>query len=181
LDDFQLLKAIDFAAQKHRDQRRKGRAASPYINHPIAVVSILAEVGGIQDRTVLIAAILHDTIEDTDTTADELSHNFGEHISRLVQEVTDDKSLPKEKRKELQIKHAPGLSHEATLIKLSDKIHNTGEIANDPPPDWPLERRLEYISWAESVIGNCPRVNRKLEQKFSSVIEEARSKIQTSF
>ena len=135
MDVFQLLKAIDFAARKHRDQRRKGRAASPYINHPISVSNILAEVGEIQDRTVLIAAILHDTIEDTGTTADELSHHFGEHICRLVREVTDDKSLPKARRKELQIEHAPGLSHKATLIKLGDKIHNTGEIVNDPPPD----------------------------------------------
>ena len=174
-----LIRAIDFAARKHREQRRKGAAGSPYINHPIAVANILVEIGEVHDTTVLTAAILHDTIEDTETTAAELSHHFGEAVSVLVQEVTDDKSLPKARRKELQIQHAPGFSPEATLIKLGDKIHNVGEIANDPPPDWPLERRLEYLAWADSVIENAPAANANLELKFALVLAEARKKVES--
>ena len=174
VDNIKLLKAIEFAAEKHRDQRRKNSVVSPYINHPIAVANILARIGEVQNYTVLSAAILHDTVEDSDTTASELSRYFGEPVSRLVQEVTDDKSLPKAKRKELQIEHAPNLSAGAVLIKLGDKIHNVSEIANDPPPHWPLERRVEYVSWAESVIANCPRVNQRLEQEFKTVARAAR-------
>jgi guanosine-3',5'-bis(diphosphate) 3'-pyrophosphohydrolase len=174
VENGKLLKAIEFAAQRHRDQRRKNSVESPYINHPIAVANILAQIGEVQSDAVLAAAILHDTIEDTDTTATELSRYFGESVSRLVKEVTDDKSLPKAKRKELQIEHAPDLSVGAVLIKLGDKIHNVGEIANDPPPHWPLERRVEYVSWAESVIANCPRVNQRLEQEFESVARAAK-------
>ena len=162
-----LIKAIDFAARKHLEQHRKGAAGSPYINHPSAVANILVEIGEV-----------HDTIEDTETTAAELSHHFGEAVSVLVQEATDDKSLPKARRKELQIQHAPELSPEATLIKLGDKIHNVGEIANDPPPDWPLERRLEYLAWGDSVIENVPAANANLELKFASVLAEARKKVE---
>ena len=131
-----LIKAIDFAARKHREQRRKGAAGSPYINPPIAVANILVEIGEVHDTTVLTAAILHDTIEDTETTAAELSHHFGEAVSVLVQEVTDDKSLPKARCKELQIQHAPGsrqrrhssnsATKSTTLAKSPTIRHRTG-------------------------------------------------------
>ena len=76
-----ILRAIDFAARKHRDQRRKDEEASPYINHPISVSLLLADIGGIADAEVLSAAILHDTLEDTDTTTEELEAVFGMRIA----------------------------------------------------------------------------------------------------
>ena len=139
-----ILRAIDFAARKHRDQRRKDEEASPYINHPIAVSLLLADIGGIADGEVLSAAILHDTLEDTDTTPEELEAAFGMRICKLVQEVTDDKKLPKAKRKELQIEHAAQLSPDAVLIKLGDKISNVFDVTHSPPADWNIERRREY-------------------------------------
>src|SRR5437868_2489590 len=117
-----LLDAASFAAKKHRDQRRKGSDAEPYINHPLEVTNLLANVGKITDYDILIAAILHDTIEDTETTKEELTERFGETVCSYVLEVTDDKSLEKHVRKQLQIEHAPHLSHGAKQIKLCDKI-----------------------------------------------------------
>src|SRR5262249_43597128 len=127
-----LLQAIDFAAQKHSGQRRKSADAAPYINHPLRVARLLAEVGGVEDEEVLIAAVLHDTLEDTPTPPDELEAAFGPAVRRLVQEVTDDKSLPKAERKRLQVAHAPGLSPGAALIKLADKIANVHDLAHAP-------------------------------------------------
>ncbi len=119
----ELLSALDFAAQRHSTQRRKDPAETPYINHVIEVATILAR-NGVTDRTALLAAILHDTIEDTNTTADELAELFGPEVRDVVLEVTDDKSLPKKVRKELQVAHAPTLSRAARLVKLGDKISN---------------------------------------------------------
>ena len=169
-----ILRAVDFAARKHRDQRRKDKEASPYINHPIAVSLVLAETGGIADVAVLSAAILHDTLEDTDTTSEELEAAFGVRIRKLVEEVTDDKSLPKAKRKELQIAHAAQLSPDAVLIKLGDKISNVLDVMHSPPADWNLERRREYLDWAEAVVRNCRKVNAALEQHFSHMLAEGR-------
>ena len=169
-----ILRAIDFAARKHRDQRRKDEEASPYINHPITVSLLLAEIGGITDAEVLSAAILHDTLEDTDTTREELEAAFGTRVRKLVEEVTDDKSLPRTKRKELQIAHASHLSPDAVLIKLGDKISNVLDVTHSPPANWTLERRREYLDWAEAVVKNCRKVNAALEQHFSQVLDEGR-------
>jgi guanosine-3',5'-bis(diphosphate) 3'-pyrophosphohydrolase len=119
-----LLKAVQFAAVKHQTQRRKDVEASPFINHPIEVAHLLADVGGITDVATLVAAILHDTIEDTETTPGELEEQFGPVVRNVVEEVTDDKTLGKAVRKELQIEHAPTLSRRAKAIKLADKIAN---------------------------------------------------------
>ena len=119
-----VLKALEFAAHKHRDQRRKDPAASPYINHPIALANVLVNEGGVTDVEVLAAALLHDTVEDTATTPEELEEQFGARIARIVAEVTDDKALPKAERKRLQVVHAAELSREAKLVKLADKICN---------------------------------------------------------
>ena len=119
-----LLKALAFAAHKHRDQRRKDADASPYINHPIALADVLVNEGGVTDFEVLCAALLHVTVEDTATTHEELVDAFGSRIARIVAEVTDDKRLPKAERKRLQIEHAPKISHEAKLVKLADKLVN---------------------------------------------------------
>ena len=169
-----IFAALHFAADKHRDQRRKGECASPYINHPIEVAELLVRVGGVTDASVLQAAVLHDTLEDTETTAGELSARFGPAVRRLVCEVTDDKSLPKEERKRLQIVHAPTLSAPARLIKLADKICNVRDISMKPPRDWSMERRVEYLAWAERVVAGCRGVNAGLEQEFDEALTEAR-------
>ena len=136
-----VFDALQFAARKHRDQRRKDPEASPYINHPIALANILWVGGGIDDPNVICAALLHDTVEDTETTEAELVERFGRKIASIVMEVTDDKSLEKAERKRLQVEHAPTLSREAKLVKLADKISNVRDVASAPPSDWPLERR----------------------------------------
>ena len=173
-----ILKAAHFAAQKHTDQRRKDEDASPYINHPISVAKIISEIGNVEDPEVLAAALLHDTIEDTKTTPEELIDNFGERVCSLVQEVTDDKSLPKMERKQRQIEHAKEISEGAALIKLGDKISNVTDITNTPPIDWDSNRRLEYFEWAEKVINNCPKVNTSLEKYFKYSIQKGREKLQ---
>jgi guanosine-3',5'-bis(diphosphate) 3'-pyrophosphohydrolase len=169
-----LLKAIEFAAHKHRSQRRKSGEAVPYINHPITVARLLAEVGGIEDEDVLVAAVLHDTLEDTATTRDELEAAFGPVVLHLVDEVTDDKSLPKAQRKRLQVTHAPGLSTGAALIKLADKIANVHDLSHAPPEDWSQDQIREYLDWAEEVVGKCPDVNRALRARFAEVVREGR-------
>ena len=173
-----ILKAADFAAYKHRNQKRKDEEKTPYINHPIAVAKIISEIGNIEDPEILAAALLHDTIEDTKTTPEELIENFGERVCHLVQEVTDDKTLPKLERKQRQIDHAKEISEDAALIKLGDKISNVMDITNTPPTDWGSNRRLEYFDWAEKVINNCPKVNKKLENHFKNIIQRGREKLQ---
>jgi guanosine-3',5'-bis(diphosphate) 3'-pyrophosphohydrolase len=147
-----LLTALQFSAENHRDQRRKGAEASPYVNHPIEVSAILANIGEVRDVRLLAAAALHDTLEDTLTTPDELERHFGRTVRLLVQEVTDDKSLPKDQRKRLQIEHAPHLSRGAKLIKLADKVCNVKDVTENPPASWSLERRRAYLDWAENVV-----------------------------
>ena len=162
----QIIKAISFAAEKHRNQRRKDADASPYINHPIALANVLANEAGITDEPVLIAAILHDTIEDTETSAEELACFFGEEIMTIVFEVTDDQALPKAERKHLQIVHAPTISEKAKLVKLADKICNVRDISVNPPTFWGMERRLAYFDWAKAVIDGLRGSHPQLEYLF---------------
>ena len=167
-----LFKALAFAAHKHRDQRRKDAEASPYINHPIALAEVLTGEGGVTDSAVLAAALLHDTIEDTATTLEELREHFGARIAGMVAEVTDDKDLPKVERKRLQIEHAAGISPGAKLVKLADKICNLRDVAGRPPAKWDLERRREYFEWAKRVIDGLRGVPgdsmRRLEAAFDA-------------
>ena len=169
-----VLKAAKFAALKHRDQRRKDVESSPYIIHPISVALVIADIGGIEEPEILTAALLHDTLEDTDTSVSELDEIFGETVREYVEEVTDDKSLPKEERKQKQIEHAATLSKGATLIKLGDKISNVSDVTHSPPAGWDTERRKKYLDWAEAVINNCPKVNNALEEHFSEVLSNGR-------
>lgn len=171
-----LLEAASFAAKKHRYQKRKGSDAEPYINHPLEVANLLANVGNVKDYDVLIAAILHDTIEDTETTKEELTERFGETICGYVLEVTDDKTLPKAKRKQLQIEHAPHLSHGAKQIKLADKISNITDVTNNPPRDWSPERRMEYVIWGENVVAGLRGANTRLEKHFDTLVAIAKRK-----
>ena len=166
-----LLKAIEFAALKHRDQRRKDQDASPYINHPIALATLLANTGGVDDLVVLQAAILHDTIEDTQTTYEELVKEFGQQVADVVMEVTDDKNLLKHQRKQMQVDHAPKKSRKAALVKLADKTCNLRDIAMSPPADWTLARRQEYFDWAKKVVDGLPKVNDAMEKAFEDAMK----------
>jgi GTP diphosphokinase / guanosine-3',5'-bis(diphosphate) 3'-diphosphatase len=172
-----FLKAVKFSAFKHSNQRRKDADASPYINHPIAVAELLWNVGEVRDMNKLVAALLHDTLEDTDTKPEEIASLFGNDVLSLVQEVTDDKSLPKAERKRLQIMNAPHKSLGAKQIKLGDKISNLLDIISSPPADWSLERRIEYLDWAEKVVQGLRGANPKLEARFDRVLEDARERL----
>jgi (p)ppGpp synthase/HD superfamily hydrolase len=173
----ELLDALLFAARKHRAQRRKDEEASPYINHPIEVAQLLATVGEVTDLATLQAAILHDTLEDTDATADEIDERFGPRVLALVRELSDDKSLPKQVRKELQVKHAATASHGAKLVKLGDKISNVRDMAHSPPRDWPLERQREYLTWCARVVDGCRGANPALEARFDEVLRDGRVRL----
>lgn len=161
-----LARALDFAARAHSDQRRKGKAAEPYINHVAEVALLLAEATDGADPQLVAAGILHDTIEDTGTSFEQLSEVFGQEVAALVQEVTDDKRLPKESRKLLQIERAPYKSARAKLIKIADKISNLRSLTQSPPADWPTERQLAYIEWASDVVAGCRGVNAYLDDLF---------------
>jgi len=167
-----LLKAISFAADKHRNQKRKDQEASPYINHPIAVATVLADEGNVYDDSILMAAILHDTVEDTETTFEELESVFGVDVAGIVRELTDDKSLPKAVRKELQIEHAAHASPHAQQVKIADKICNIRDILQSPPHDWSAERKREYLEWATKVVTGCRGVNPGLDTVYDKTIAE---------
>ena len=169
-----ILKAAHFAAKKHRDQRRKDKHASPYIIHPISVALAIAQIGRVDDPEILAAALLHDTLEDTKTEPEELEAEFGKKVCEYVLDVTDDKTLPKDERKRRQIEHAKKISKGAALIKLGDKISNVTDVTNNPPADWDINRRKEYLDWAEKVIENCPKVNDRMENKFQEIIKQGR-------
>ncbi|MCP5160834.1 MAG: HD domain-containing protein [Hahellaceae bacterium] len=166
-----ILKALAFAAHKHRDQRRKDAGASPYINHPIALADVLVNRGKIEDPLVICAALLHDTVEDTETTTDELQHEFGHAIASIVLEVTDDKRLPKAERKRLQIEHAPHMSDAAKLVKLADKICNLADISLTPPKDWDLPRKQAYFDWARQVVDGVRGIHPELEAIFDEIYQ----------
>jgi guanosine-3',5'-bis(diphosphate) 3'-pyrophosphohydrolase len=168
-----LFKALSFSAEKHTKQRRKDIDKTPYINHPISLANILAQRWVI-DENVLCAAILHDTIEDTETTVDELQEHFGEKITSIVLEVTDDKSLEKSVRKQKQVEHAATISHEAKLVKLADKIANITDIINTPPADWSSDRKKEYFEWAKAVVDNLRGAHQGLEKDFDELINKAK-------
>src|SRR5450759_2897252 len=164
-----IIKALAFAAHKHRDQRRKDVKASPYINHPIALADVLCNEGGITDENVQCTALLHDTVEDTETTPEELTQVFGKAISDLVMELTDDKALPKADRKRLQLEHAAHASHQAKLVKLADKISNLREIVTSPPDGWDFRRKQEYFDWAKAVVDQVRGTNANLERIFDAI------------
>ena len=161
-----ILRALEFAAHKHRDQRRKDAQASPYINHPIALANVLVRDGGIDDPVVIAAALLHDTVEDTQTTTQELRQAFGDKVASIVGEVTDDKNLLKAERKRLQVEHAAKISPEAKLVKLADKICNVRDVAFHPPAKWDLARRREYFDWAKAVVDRMRGTHPALERMF---------------
>ena len=161
-----LAEAYHFAAAKHVAQRRKGEAEEPYVNHLTEVAELVARATRGEDVDVIVAAVLHDTVEDTETTFAEIADRFGPRVAGLVAEVTDDKTLPKAVRKRLQIEHAAHASPGAKLIKLADKTSNLRAMAFSPPKGWPPERRAEYLDWAAQVVAGCRGANAWLESQF---------------
>jgi len=177
------MDATYFAAQRHRHQTRKGKERIPYINHPVRVALVLTECGE-TDFDLLSAAVLHDVIEDTAKDKQEIEklscqikERYGETVLSVVLEVTDDKSLPVEERKRLQVMHTPTLSDRAKKLKIADKISNIQDIAVDPPEDWPVQRKLDYLNWAKNVVEGAKGINNKLDRYFDRVYTEVHSKL----
>lgn len=172
-DISKFIKALNFSAYKHRSQKRKSIEEIPYINHPLRVAEILWEEGDIRNMDIIIAGILHDTIEDTGTKAEEITALFGETVTGYVLEVTDDRSLSKEERKKMQIEHAANISFEAKQIKLADKIANIYDVGINPP-NWTVERKKQYLEWADLVVSELKGANPKLEALFYKILEESK-------
>lgn len=170
-DIHRIFDALAFAAQKHQFQCRKDHEQTPYIIHPIGVAYNLISIGYVRDPDILIAALLHDTVEDTPTTFDEIEQMFGLRVALFIREVTDDKSLPKHVRKQLQIDDAPGKSGGAAQIKLADKLYNLNDLSNAAPLDWDEERMDAYFRWAKAVVDNLPWVNSFLKKAVDEIIE----------
>ena len=167
-----LLRATNFAAIAHSQTRRKGAAQEPYIEHLIEVTEILADCGGACDSVLLQAAMLHDTLEDTDVTEAELARRFGAPVAVVVAELTDNTALPKEERKRLQVKNAPALSDRGRQIKIADKISNLRGLIVSPPERWDFERKMRYFSWSEDVVAGCRGVNPALDALFDEICAE---------
>jgi guanosine-3',5'-bis(diphosphate) 3'-pyrophosphohydrolase len=171
------MRAASFAAKKHSGQKRKGSDGEPYINHPLEVASILINIGGVDDVDVITAGLLHDTVEDCGVSYEEIAGNFGTAVADYVSEVTDDKSLPKAERKQLQVEHAPHLSHGAKQIKLADKMSNIRDVTDHPPEGWDLQRRREYVEWGENVVSGLRGANPAMEASFDELVAESKSEL----
>jgi (p)ppGpp synthase/HD superfamily hydrolase len=168
-----VMRAADAAARWHVHQRRKGSAQEPYINHLLEVASLVAQASDGTDADVVIAALLHDAIEDQNVTSETIASEFSKHVANIVVEVTDNKSLPKKERKRLQIENAPKKSREAKLIKLADKTSNVRAVTISPAIGWPVQRRLDYIDWAKQVVAGLRGSSPLLEQQFDDAVEQA--------
>jgi GTP diphosphokinase / guanosine-3',5'-bis(diphosphate) 3'-diphosphatase len=171
-----LLRALDYAADRHRNQRRKDLGQTPYVNHLIAVADLLANVGGVSDPAVLAAAVLHDVVEDAGVTNAEVERLFGPDVAALVAEVTDDKSLDKQERKRRQVEHAPHLTLRAKLIKMADKIANVTDVIQRPPATWNRRRCTEYLAWSAEVVAGCRGANAGLERRFDEALEQGQAR-----
>ena len=167
-----VLKAAHFAAEKHSGQRRKGATAEPYINHPLEVAELVSGALAEPDTNLVIAALLHDTIEDAGVTKEELAQAFGADVAELVAELTDDKSLPRAERKRLQVVNAPKKSVRAAVVKIADKMSNLRGILSSPPTDWSVQRRREYFDWARQVVDALTLPNQKLKAEFDKLYRQ---------
>jgi (p)ppGpp synthase/HD superfamily hydrolase len=168
-----VLRAADTAARWHAHQRRKGAAEEPYINHLLEVATLVAEATGGKDPKLVVAALLHDAIEDQEVPRSVIADAFGEDVAKLVEEVTDDKTLAKEERKKRQIEDAHKKLHRAKILKLADKTSNLRSIAASRPPKWPVKRRLEYVEWARKVVKGLTGVSDWLEGECEQAAKEA--------
>lgn len=167
-----LLEAIIFATRKHQGQIRKDQEGSPYITHPLAVARAIWQIGGIKELKILVAAILHDTLEDTQTHQSEIEQQFGQEVLSIVLQVTDDKSLEKIDRKRRQVEHASHLTLDARIIKLADKLVNCQDILHSPPNGWSLKRRQDYVQWAADVVEHIRGTNTPLEAAFDLMLKK---------
>jgi (p)ppGpp synthase/HD superfamily hydrolase len=168
-----VLRAADTAARWHVHQRRKGAAQEPYINHLLEVANLVTDATGGTEPNVVIAALLHDAIEDAGVARETIASEFGQQVADIVMEVSDDKSLPKAERKRLQVKNASKKSREAKLIKLADKISNVRAVTNSPASDWSVDRRREYIEWAQQVVAGLLGTSPWLEKQFDNAADQA--------
>jgi (p)ppGpp synthase/HD superfamily hydrolase len=168
-----VLRAADAAARWHVHQRRKGAAQEPYVNHLLEVATLVAEATLGKDPELVIAALLHDSIEDQEVPRAVLAEKFGEGVAKLVEEVTDDKALEKAERKRRQIEHAHKTSPRTKILKLADKTSNLRALAASPPPDWSVKRRLEYVVWARKVSEGLAGVSDWLDREFEQAAKEA--------
>lgn len=173
-----LIKAFAFAAERHKYQLRKGVSKIPYINHPVKVAEILTQCGE-TDTVLLIAALLHDVIEDTTNNDLEIKglseiilQEFGEEVLLTILEVSDNKSLPVDERKRLQIIHTPNLSDRAKKLKIADKINNIMDLKIDPPDTWPFQRKMAYLQWAQKVVAGARGLNQQLDHRFDEAYDE---------
>lgn len=173
----EIRRTTGFAAWKHTGQFRKGEGDIPYIHHPVEVAAILSEVGAVEDSELLQAALLHDTVEDTDTQREEIESHFGARVCSIVLEVTDDTSLQRQERKAAQIAHAPHISTAAQSLKLADKISNVFDVAFSTPVDWPPERQLAYFDWATQVVAGLRGCNAALEALFDEQVARSRESV----
>jgi len=173
-----LLEAICYAAEQHKYQRRKGFAKIPYINHPLKVARLIYKFKPHVEESILLAAILHDTIEDTDTTAEILENKFGAEVAQLVLEVTDDKTLDEPSRKQKQIDKAPFLSDGAKIIKIADKICNMLDLLHYPIK-WTDERKIRYMKWSKDVVIHCKGICPDLDKEFDHTLEKAKALLNT--
>ena len=172
-----VLHAAVYSAHAHRDQRRKSPSAEPYFNHPLRVAAHLASVGA-PEKSIL-AALLHDVVEDTDTTLDEIEDEFGREIAHIVDEVSDDKALPKDERKRLQIERAPHISTYAKYVKIADKLDNLSDLTTSSPVGWQPLRVKKYFEWAEQVLNNLRGTHRELENNIDKVLAQRDVAIET--
>src|SRR6516225_4364973 len=168
-----VLRAADATARWHVNQRRKGAAQEPYVTHLLEVAMLVAEATAGADPNLIVAALLHDTIEDQGVTREEIAAQFSDDVAALVVEVTDDKKLPKAERRRLQIKHAPKLTPRAKILKLADKISNLRSLATRPPADWPMQRRSDYVIWTTKVVQGLRGTSGLLEQEFDRAATHA--------
>jgi len=173
-DLIKITRAADYAARQHIAQKRKGDRAEPYINHLTEVAVLLAEATGGKDPELIMGGLLHDTLEDTESTYEDLAQRFGPDVAALVAEVTDDKSLSQRERKRVQIEHAPGLSRRAKLLKIADKTSNLRGLVSSPPSGWSQERLRDYVDWAEQVVRSCRGLNGPLEAEYDKAYQAAK-------
>jgi guanosine-3',5'-bis(diphosphate) 3'-pyrophosphohydrolase len=165
-----VLSAAIIAAEAHRNQRRKDKVGTPYINHPITVAALASTVTS--DTDIVVAALLHDVVEDTILTLDDVEQFCGKYVADIVGEVTDDKKLPWAERKQAQIDHAPHLSDAAAIVKVADKIANVSDLRS-PEASWSLERRLQYATWAAKVVNSITNAPEALVATFNDTFVKA--------
>jgi (p)ppGpp synthase/HD superfamily hydrolase len=166
-----IMAAARFAAERHAQQRRKGENGEPYFNHLLEVAELITESNRDLDVELVMAAFLHDTVEDTGVTLAELEERFGNAVAALVAEVTDDKLLPKNTRKQLQVQTAHKKSPRAQTLKLADKISNLRAILDRPPVGWNLERKQQYFEWARQVVSGITAPNAFLKAEFDKIYQ----------